>query len=106
MPSSWLWHGQSRFDAVAMRRAVRHSVNMRHLLSLALPLVAGAGLVTAALAEEQPLDVCATRLEAQGFRITDRDREDGLYEFEAIKAGQEWEIKTDRNCKILLQRLD
>ena len=59
-----------------------------------------------AQAQTLSLDVCASQLEDQGFRVVDRDLEDGLYEFEALKGGQEWEIKTDFTCKVLLKRVD
>ena len=59
-----------------------------------------------AQAQNQSLDGCASRLEAQGFRVLDQDVEDGLYEFEAIKGGQEWDIKTDFSCNVLLKRID
>ena len=57
-------------------------------------------------AQTLSLDACASQLEDQGFRVVDRDLEDGLYEFEALKGGQEWEIKTDFTCKVLLKRVD
>ena len=59
-----------------------------------------------AQAQTLSLDACASQLEDQGFRVVDRDLEDGLYEFEALKSGQEWDIKTDFTCKVLLKRVD
>ena len=59
-----------------------------------------------AQAQTLSLDACASQLEDQGFRVVDRDLEDGLYEFEAVKGGQEWDIKTDFTCKVLLKRVD
>ena len=59
-----------------------------------------------AQAQTLSLDACASQLEDQGFRVVDRDLEDGLYEFEALKGGQEWDIKTDFTCKVLLKRVD
>ena len=57
-------------------------------------------------AQQQSLAGCASRLEAQGFQVIDRDLDDGIFEFEALKAGQKWEIKTDRNCRVLHQKID
>ena len=60
----------------------------------------------AAHAQDQTLAACANRLEAQGFEVIDRDFDDGLYEFEALKAGQKWEIKMDRSCQLIRKRID
>lgn len=57
-------------------------------------------------AQPQSLASCASRLEAQGFQVIDRDLDDGIFEFEALKAGQKWEIKMNRTCKILYQQID
>ena len=64
------------------------------------------GVALAAHAQDQTLAACASRLEAQGFEVIDRDFDDGFYEFEALQAGQEWEIKMDRTCQLIRKRLD
>ena len=43
---------------------------------------------------------------ARGFTVIDEDVEDRLFEFEAIKNNQKWKIKTDRECTILLEKID
>ena len=57
-------------------------------------------------AQNLSLDGCASQLETQGFRVLGRDLEDGLYEFEALKDGKDWDIKTDLTCKVLLKHID
>jgi len=64
------------------------------------------GVALAAHAQDQTLAACASRLEAQDFEVIDRDFDDGLYEFEALQAGQKWEIKMDRTCQLIRKRLD
>ena len=63
-----------------------------------------AGLIVHA--QDQPLAACASRLESQGFQVIDRDVDDGLYEFEALQAGQKWEITMDRSCKLIHKSVD
>jgi len=64
------------------------------------------GVALAAHAQDQTLAACASRLEAQGFEVIDRDFDDGFYEFEALQAGQKWEIKMDRTCQLIRKKLD
>ena len=64
------------------------------------------GVALAAHAQDQTLAACASRLEEQGFEVIDRDFDDGFYEFEALQAGQKWEIKMDRTCQLIRKRLD
>ena len=59
-----------------------------------------------AFAQAQPINECARRLRARGFTIVDQDIDDGLYEFEAIKGNQKWDIKKDRQCNVLLESID
>jgi len=40
-----------------------------------------------------------------GFTNIDKDLDDNLHEFEAIKNNQEWDIKTDRNYNKLIERI-
>ncbi len=57
-------------------------------------------------AQTRRISECSQKLTARGFTIIDEDLDDNLYEFEAIKNNQEWDIKTDRNCNVLLERID
>ncbi|QNJ23715.1 hypothetical protein SynMITS9220_02430 [Synechococcus sp. MIT S9220] len=38
--------------------------------------------------------------------MIDKDIDDGLYEFEAIKHNQKWDVKMDQQCNVLLERID
>jgi len=48
--------------------------------------------MTATTAHAQPRTIseCAQTLTARGFNVIDKDIDDGLYEFEAIKHNQKW----------------
>ena len=78
--------------------------NVRNALLAFVSLLTLHGMF--AQAQTLSLDACARQLEDQGFRVVDRELEEGLYEFEALQGGQEWEIKTDFTCKVLLKRVD
>ena len=77
---------------------------MRRCLLVVMSVCCGVAL--AAHAQDQTLAACASRLEAQGFEVIDRDFDDGFYEFEALQAGQKWKIKMDRTCQLIRKRLD
>ena len=48
---------------------------------------------------------CLPPLEEQGFVVTGMDVEgDELFEFEAVRDGVEWEIKTNDDCEVLIQQ--
>jgi len=56
---------------------------------------------------EKTVEACANQLKARGYNVISMDIDDGrIYDFEAIKANQKWEIKTDMNCKVLLEQKD
>lgn len=77
---------------------------------------AGIGLIffsVAALLHAMPalaqktMDQCASTLKASGFNVYSMDIDDGrIYDYDATKNNQKYEIKTDMNCKVLLQRVD
>ena len=74
-------------------------------------LIASGGLLLSALgtfgmAQTRPISECAQVIADRGFVVTDEDVEDRLFEFEAIKNNQKWEIKTDHMCNVLLERID
>ena len=81
---------------------------MDHFLTL--PLLLGTGLNgftgISSHAQARPITECSQQLSARGFTILDRDLEDNLYEFEALKNNQKWDIKMDLKCNILLERID
>ena len=56
-------------------------------------------------AQTYPVSECSQKLTAMGFTNIDKDLDDNLHEFEAIKNNQEWDIKTDRNYNKLLERI-
>ena len=48
---------------------------------------------------------CLAAFEEQGFVVTGMDVEgDELFEFEAVRDGVEWEIKTNDDCEVLIQQ--
>ena len=74
------------------------------ILLLAAGMFSMAGLC--ASAQPRPSSECEQKLIGQGFNIIDKDIDDDLYEFEAIRNNQKREIKTDTNCNVLLKRID
>ena len=74
-------------------------------------LVAGVAVLLSAfgtqgIAQSRSISDCAQRIAARGFTVIDEDVEDRLFEFEAIKNNQKWKIKTDRECAILMEKID
>ena len=61
---------------------------------------------TAAMAQVSgAITECLPALEGQGFAVTGMDVEgDELFEFEAVRDGVEWEIKTNDDCEVLIQQ--
>jgi len=56
---------------------------------------------------QKTVDQCANQLKARGYNIISMDIDDGrIYDFDGIKNNQKYEIKTDMNCKVLLERID
>ena len=81
---------------------------MRLFFKSSLLIAAGMVGMTATTAHAQPRTIseCAQTLTARGFNVIDKDIDDGLYEFEAIKHNQKWDVKMDRQCNVLLERID
>ena len=73
-------------------------------LLLAAGMFSMAGLC--ASAKPRPISECEQKLIGQWFNIIDKDIDDDLYEFEAIRNNQKREIKIDTNCNVLLKRID
>ena len=59
----------------------------------------------AAHAQHRTITECVQKLTARGFNVIDKDIDDGLYEFEAIKNNKKWDIKMDQQCNVLLERI-
>ena len=80
---------------------------MRFFFSSSLLIAAGMAGMTAIAAHAQPRTIteCAQKLTARGFNVIDKDIDDGLYEFEAIKNNKKWDIKMDQQCNVLLERI-
>ena len=56
---------------------------------------------------QKTVEQCANALKAKGFNVYKMDIDDGrIYDYDAIKSNQKYEIKTDMNCKVLLQQID
>ena len=81
---------------------------MRLFFKSSLLIAAGMVGMTANTAHAQPRTIseCAQTLTARGFNVIDKDIDDGLYEFEAIKHNQNWDVKMDRQGNILLELID
>ncbi|WP_114994586.1 PepSY domain-containing protein [Synechococcus sp. UW179A] len=81
---------------------------MRRFIKTTILAVAALIGMTAMIAHAQPRTIseCSQKLTARGFNIIDKENDDGLYEFEAIKNNQQWDIKMDYKCNVLLERLD
>ena len=79
-------------------------------LSFKSSLLIAAGIIgmTGMAFHFQPRTIseCAQKLTPRGFNVIDKDIDDGLYEFEAIKNNQKWEVKMNQRCKVLLERID
>ena len=73
-------------------------------LLIAAGIIGIAGM--SAHAQPRTISECAQKLTARGFNVIDKDIDDGLYEFEAIKNNQKWEVKMDQQCNVLLERID
>lgn len=90
---------------------------MRPELMRALPrltmllLLGGFGLASSvglSAAQAAPaIQRCADGLRARGYTITSMDIDGGqIFDFEAIRNNQKWDIKTDSNCKVLIEHID
>jgi hypothetical protein len=81
---------------------------MKHLCKSALLLtVVSIGMAgMEAQAKTRTISDCAQKLIARGFNVIDKEIDDNLYEFEAIKSNQKWDIKMDQKCNVLLERID
>ena len=81
---------------------------MRLFLRSSLLIAAGMVGMTGMSAHAQPRTIseCAQTLTARGFNVIDKDIDEGLYEFEAIKNNQKWDVKMDLQCNVLLERID
>ena len=81
---------------------------MRPFIQSTLLAVAGTITMAGMIAHAQPRTIseCSQKLTARGFNIIDKEIDDGLYEFEAIKNNQKWDIKMDQKCNVLLERID
>ena len=87
--------------------------SMLHLLMAVFSITAGTFVFTVlpASAQNKTISECANSLSKKGFTITRQDViEDklfeGVYEYEASKSNEKWELKTDENCKILYEHRD
>ena len=74
------------------------------ILLLAAGMFSLAGLCSSA--QPRPSSECEQKLIGQGFNVIDKDIDDDLYEFEAIRNNQKWDIKTDTNRNVLLKHTD
>lgn len=86
----------------------RHRATTR-LMGLALLGGACLALLTpcSAASAAPGIESCANTLKARGYTITSMDIDDGrIYDFEAIRNNQSWDVKTDLNCKILIEHPD
>ena len=57
-------------------------------------------------AQTRSISECTQKLTTRGFNVIEKDIDDNLYEFEAIKNNQKWDVKMDRQCNVLLERID
>lgn len=56
---------------------------------------------------QRTVEQCASTLKARGYNIVSMDIDDGrTYEYDGIKNNQKYDIKTDMNCKVLLEKID
>ena len=72
-------------------------------------LAAASLILTATLPAlaQRTVEQCASTLKARGYNITSMDIDDGrIYDYDGIKNNQKYEIKTDMNCKVLLEKID
>lgn len=49
---------------------------------------------------------CAKQIERRGYVIDDMDTEVSGYDIDASKGGRMWDLRVDKTCKILKERLD
>jgi hypothetical protein len=73
---------------------------------LGVPVLASGWMAVGEPVQAASLETCAQSLQSRGYTITGRDTDDGIFEFDAIKNNQSWDIKTDRNCRVILERQD
>ena len=81
---------------------------MRLFFKSSLLIAAGMVGMTANTAHAQPRTIseCAQTLTARGFNVIYKDIDNGPYEFETIKHNQKLDVKMDRKCNILPERID
>jgi hypothetical protein len=49
---------------------------------------------------------CAKQIEHRGYVIEDMDTDGSGYDIDAMKGGNKWDLRVDKNCKVLKERLD
>ena len=49
---------------------------------------------------------CAKRIEQQGYQIDDMEQRGAGYEVDALKEGGRWDLRLDRNCRVVDERPD
>ena len=81
---------------------------MKRFCNIALLLTVGMLAISGPEAHAKPRTIseCSEKLTARGFNVIDKEIDDNLYEFEAIKNNQKWDVKMDKQCNILLERID
>lgn len=81
---------------------------MKRFCNIALLLTAGILTIAGPEAHAKPRTIseCSQKLTARGFNVIDKEIDDNLYEFEAIKNNQKWDVKMDKQCNVLLERID
>ena len=81
---------------------------MKRFCNIALLLTAGMLAIAGPEAHAKPRTIseCSEKLTARGFNVIDEEIDDNLYEFEAIKNNQKWDVKMDKQCNVLLERID
>lgn len=79
----------------------------RSFAILCLACLSASALVALPAHAQKTVEQCASQLKARGYNIYSMDIDDGrIYDYDGIKNNQKYEIKTDMNCKVLLERVD
>ncbi len=73
---------------------------------LAISAIAGSTGAALPAGAQPSFGDCAKSLERSGYVIYDMEFTGSTYEVDARKGGQEWDVKADRNCRILDARPD
>ena len=81
---------------------------MKRFCNIALLLTAGMLAIAGPEAHAKPRTIseCSQKLTARGFNVIDKEIDDNLQGFEAIKNNLKWDVKMEQQWSILPGKID